>query len=124
MRQAPRHAGSEKRFGRMHGNVTMHFFTVRPDAKVKSTRHSFEWDSLPGMNSNLFGFSDLYEQGWDCNFSRDAMCLTPPRGIGTALPVEYYPEGQTFILRAIVAKDPKVGAAITEQVLRRCHSED
>ena len=113
------YAGAEKRFGRMHGNVTMHFFTVRPDAKVKSARHSFEWDSLPGMNSNLFGFSDLWEQGWNPNFGHNDMCLEPPSGKGPALPVEYFPEGKTFILRAIIAKDPHVGAAITKQVLER-----
>jgi hypothetical protein len=111
--------GNDIQRGSKHGYADIHFFTVEQARKQRRCRVSMDWDTISGINHNLFSFSDLYEMGVRVHFEEGACRAVhqDERGNEVEIPIEYYAEAKTFLMRGIVAKSSELGRRVVDMIL-------
>ena len=117
--------GGKTTHARMKGNLHMHFFTEnehKGNSSCRSMAHTTTVESVPDLNHNLFGFSDMIQGGYSASMDKDGCrfkITNPKTGHSEFLPFDYDHSSRSFIARVIISHDPQISARVVDTILTK-----
>jgi hypothetical protein len=111
--------------GSYQGNVNIEVFSVAPGRAPGTQTGTWNdrWDSVEGMEYPLGSGVQLHESGYEQHLTPKVsetsyMCKTDLiTGVINTLPVDYYGDAKTFIMRGIMCKDPRRAKKLVRTIL-------